>query len=50
MFRAIFEVSVSAVIVVGTLVGGWMFYHATQAAIFDPSVPHDVLWRTLFGQ
>lgn len=48
MFKAILEVAITLVIVVGTLAVAFVVYRALHAAIYDPSLPHDALWRILF--
>lgn len=49
MLKAIFEVAATIILVVGTLVVAYVFYVALQAAMPDPSTPHDTLWNMLFG-
>jgi hypothetical protein len=49
MMKAIVEVSITATIVLGTAAAAFIIYNGMHAAIFNPSVPHDVLWRALFG-
>lgn len=49
MLKAMFEVAATIVIVVGTLVVAYVFYIALQAAMPDPSTPHDTFWNLLFG-
>ena len=49
MLRAVVEVSITVTIVLGTAAAAFIIYNGIHAAIFNPSVPHDVLWRALFG-
>ena len=49
MFRAIFEVAVTAFIVIGTIGVVYVLYTHLHAAIYDPSLPHDGLWQELFS-
>ena len=49
MLRAVVEVSITVTIVLGTAAAAFIIYNGMHAAIFNPSVPHDVLWRALFG-
>lgn len=49
MFRAIFEVAISVFIVVGSIGVIYVLYNTLHGAVYDPSLPHDVLWRALFS-
>jgi len=49
MLRVLFETAISALIVVGTVGVIYVLYTTLHGAIYDPSLPHDALWRTLFG-
>lgn len=49
MLKSIFEVAISALIIVGTLAVVYIAYTTLHGAIYDPSLPHDALWKMLFG-
>lgn len=49
MLRAIFEVAVWVFIVTGIVAVVLLGYNGWHQAIYDPSVPHDTLWRIFFG-
>ena len=50
MFRAIFEFTITAFIVLGTLATAWFIYSTVTGAVSDPYLRYGVLWQTLFGR
>ena len=49
MFKAIIDVSVTAIIILGTIGVIHVGYTAQHGTIDDPSLPHGDLWRALYS-
>lgn len=49
MLKVILEFALWAFILLGSVAVVFVVYTGLHSSIYDPSLPHDTLWKALFG-